>query len=197
MLDHGERACRWAVRARRIAIWLDFGSPNEGSGDRFRRRERPFCRSMSIFARSCSKCKKPWQDCSFVDIRACRHGLQIAPGRSWDAMLTRCCLRRGYERSPKGLWSCLGRLLARAGRSELAPAAVWAILGVSWAVPNESSERSKRSRRPKTTPRAILEPTWRQLGANLEPTTWSQLGANLDRFRNAQVACLLAQHSTA
>ena len=32
-------------------------------------------------------------------------------------MLTRCCLRRGYERSPKGLWSCRGRLLARAGRS--------------------------------------------------------------------------------
>ena len=130
---------------------------------------------MSIFARSCSKCKKPWQDCSFVDIRACRHGLQIAPGRSWEAMLTRCCLRRGYERSPKGLWSCLGRLLRRAGRFELAPTAIWAILGVSWAVPNESSERSKRSRRPKTTPRAMLEPTWRQLGGNLEPTWLSQL----------------------
>ena len=136
---------------------------------------------MSIFARSCSKCKKPWQDCSFVDIRACRHGLQIAPGRSWEAMLTRCCLRRGYERSPKGLWSCLGRLLARAGRSELAPAAVWAILGVSWAVPNESSERSKRSRRPKTTPRAMLERTSTDVGS---------LGARFGRVLTRSFAIL-------
>ena len=173
MLEHarlGERACRWAVRARRIAIWLDFGSPNEGSGDRFGRRERLFCRSMSIFARSCSKCKKLWQDCSFVDIRACRHGLQIAPGRSWEAMLTRCCLRRGYERSPKGLWSCLGRLLgsrrplrARSGRR-------LGDLGRLLGRPERVFRTLQTFKTTQDDSRAMLEPTWRQLGGNLEAT---------------------------
>ena len=161
MLDHGERACRWAVQARRIAIWLDFGSPNEGSGDRFGRLERPFCSSMSIFARSCSKCKKPWQDCSFVDIRACRHGLQIAPGRSWEAMLTRCCLRRGYERSPKGLWRCLGRLLDRAGRSERAPAGLWVVLASLLGRPERPLQMFKTLKTSQDDPKS-------DVGANLD-----------------------------
>ena len=140
---------------------------------------------MSIFARSCSKCKKPWQDCSFVDIRACRHGLQIAPGRSWEAMLTRCCLRRGYERSPKGLWSCLGRLLARAGRSRARSGRRLGDLGRLLGRPERVFRTLQTFKTTQDDPKsdfgANLEPTWSQLGANLEPRwanldlTWNKL----------------------
>ena len=139
------------------------------AGDRFGRRERSFCRSMSIFARSCSKCKKPWQDCSFVDIRACRHGLQIAPGRSWEAMLTRCCLRRGYERSPKGLWTAFGS--RRPFPSSLRPPS-----GRSWASLGPSRTSLPNAPNVQDDPRRPQERFWSQLGANLEPT-WTVFAA--------------------
>ena len=135
----------------------------------------PICHSISVFARSCSKCKKLWQDCSFVDIRACRHGLQLAPGRSWEAMLTRCCLRRACAWAQKAIWSRLGWVLARPGRPRARSGPPLGALGPSLG-PFRTSFRTPQTF--KTQFGSNLDPTWTQLGVNLEPA-WSQLGANL------------------
>ena len=46
MPDHGERACQWAVRARRKAIWAQLGPNLDPTWTQL----GPICRSISVFA---------------------------------------------------------------------------------------------------------------------------------------------------
>ena len=138
----------------------------------------PICRSISIFARSCSKSKKPGKNCGFVDIRACRHGLQIAPDRSWAALLTRCCLRGACAWAPMGCSS--------APESVLGP--TWTQLGLNLEPRGPLGPSLGPFRTYLRTPQTFKT----QLGPNLEPT-WSQPGANLDCLGHAQDVAQAAQ----